>query len=71
MGDFNCDMSNVGLKDFCKLYNLKNLIPTCFKNVANPTCLDLLFRSFENFKRVVGVLWMSVSVVKTHRNQKL
>ena len=32
MDDFNCDMHNVDLQDFCKLYNLKSLIQKCFKN---------------------------------------
>ena len=36
------------------MYNLKNLInmPTCFKNLSNPSCIDLMLtnhpRSFQN-----------------------
>ena len=32
------------MKDFCCLYNLKNLVknPTCFKNSDHPTCIDLI-----------------------------
>ena len=37
MGDFNADMENINLKNFCDLYNFKILIkePTCFKNPVN------------------------------------
>ena len=42
------------MKDFRNIYSFKNLIkePTCFKNPANPKCIDLLLtnrrRSFQN-----------------------
>ena len=44
MADFNADMENINLKNFCDLYNFKNLIkePTCFKNPVNPTCIDFM-----------------------------
>ena len=55
LGDFNAEMPNPSLKEFCYLYSLKNLIknPTCFKNPAdNPKVMDLLLtnrpRSFCN-----------------------
>ena len=34
LGDFNSDMNDTFLSEFCDIYNLKNLIvkPTCFKN---------------------------------------
>ena len=43
-----CDIYN--LKNFikdptcCDIYNLKTLVkdPTCYKNMANPTCIDLI-----------------------------
>ena len=33
LGDFNSDMSESGMINFCDIYNLRNLIkePTCFK----------------------------------------
>ena len=52
-GDFNADMENINLKNFCNLYSFKNLIkePTCFKYPVNPTCIDLMltnpYRSFQ------------------------
>ena len=54
IGDFNADMENVNLRNFCDLYKFKNLIkePTSFKNPVNPTCIDLMLtnthKSFQN-----------------------
>ena len=54
LGDFNSEMTDKNLKDFCNLYLLKNLIkkPTCFKNPENPKTIDLILtnrpRSFCN-----------------------
>ena len=53
-GDFNCEMTEETLANFCSLYNLKCLIkePTCFKNAENPSCIDLILtnrpRCFQN-----------------------
>ena len=54
MGDFNADLSNNFVDSFCGSYSLKNLIkkPTCFKNPAHPTCIDLILtnrqKGFQN-----------------------
>ena len=42
IGDFNEEMTNNYLEEFCASYNLKNLIkqPTCFKNPDNPRLID-------------------------------
>ena len=54
LGDFNAEVENNFLKEFCDLYGMKSLIriPTCYKNPANPTCIDLMLtnsnRSFVN-----------------------
>ena len=54
LGDFNAEVENNFLKEFCDLYGMKSLIriPTCYKNPANPTCIDLMLtnsnRSFQN-----------------------
>ena len=54
LGDFNSEMSEQPMKDFCETYNLQNLIknPTCFKSVANPSCIDVILTNrklcFEN-----------------------
>ena len=43
MGDFNAEVSDKYLKNFCENYNLKSLISTstCYKNPERPTCIDL------------------------------
>ena len=52
--DFNSEMSEFALSEFCQMYNLTNLIkePTCFKNPSNPSLIDLILtnrdRSFQN-----------------------
>ena len=40
--DFNAEMSNPHMSEFCALYNLTNLIkePTCYKNVDKTTSFD-------------------------------
>ena len=44
LGDFNSEITEPAMKDFCETYNLKNLIdePTCFKNPNNPSSIDLM-----------------------------
>ena len=43
IGDFNSEVEEEEMKEFCETYNLVNLIkdPTCFKSVQNPTLLML------------------------------
>ena len=43
MGDFNVDVKEVSLHLFCNQYKLKSLNkdPTCYKNIDNPSCIDL------------------------------
>ena len=54
LGDFNTEVENNFLKEFCDLYGMKSLIrvPTCYKNQTYPTCIDLKLtnsnRSFQN-----------------------
>ena len=56
LGDFNSKMSEDVMLNFCNLFSLKNLIkePTCYKNLDNPSCIDLILtskaKSFQNLK---------------------
>ena len=42
LGDFNAEMTNTYVEEFCSVYNVKNLIkdPSCFKNPEKPTLID-------------------------------
>ena len=44
IGDFNCEYTDCKMIDFCQNYALATLIKeyTCFKNILNPTCIDLM-----------------------------
>ena len=48
VGDFNSEMSESAMENFCGTYLLHNLIkdPTSFKNSDKPSCIDLLLRNF-------------------------
>ena len=50
MGDFNSEVSEEVMSDFCELFNLKNLVkdPTCYKNPENPSCIDLILTNRLN-----------------------
>ena len=58
LGDFNSEISESSMINFCDLYNVKNLIkvPTCFKNPISPTSIDVIltnkFRSFQNSQAI-------------------
>ena len=45
IGDFNSEINERSMHDFCNVYNLESLsnTPTCFKNPENPSCIDLNF----------------------------
>ena len=54
LGDFNSEITEEAMIDFCEMYGLSNLIrePTCYKNPNNPSCIDLILtnkaKSFQN-----------------------
>ena len=54
IGDFNADINDHAMSEFCEMYNLKNLInePTFYKNPDNPSSIDVILtnrkRSFES-----------------------
>ena len=63
MGDFNSEPSENELKDFCNLFCLRNLInePTCFKNLANPKCIDLILTNRPNLFQNSGTIETGIS----------
>ena len=54
LGDYNAQVDNDFVKEFCSTYNLKSLIRqnTCFKSLINPSCIDLVLtncpKSFQH-----------------------
>ena len=61
IGDFNAEMTNNYLEEYCSSYNLKNLIkqPNWIKNLENSTCIDYLltndpWMNINGFKRFSG-----------------
>ena len=50
IGDFNSEISEISIHDFCNVYNLDSLsnTPTCFKSPENPSCIDLLLTNTKN-----------------------
>ena len=75
LGDFNSEMHEASMREFCSLYNLDNLIhePTCFKNPLNPSHIDLILtnkpKSFlKSFTLETGLSdfhKMTVTVLRT------
>ena len=57
-GDFNSEMSEVCFDSFLYQHDLKNLVKekTCFKNVSNPTYIDLsLTNQVFSFQNIINV----------------
>jgi len=74
-GDFNCNESDSEMFDFLHQYSSYNIVkePTCFKNVDNPSCIDLFItnknKSFQKTTTISTGLSdfhkMVVTVLKT------
>ena len=72
MGDYNAEITNATMLEFCESYCLENMVkkPTCFKNLAKPTCIDLIITNkpgtFQNAKTYeTGLSDFHKSVVST------
>ena len=80
IGDFNLEISDTALRNFCNLYKLRDLIRelTCFKNPGKPSCVDLFLtncsRSFQNTQVIeIGFsdfLKMNLTVSKIYLQSK-
>ena len=78
--DFNADVSDKAMLDFCESYNLKSLIkqPICFKKSENPSCIDLFLtirlRSFcSSYVIETGLSnfhMMTISLMKMHYRKR-
>ena len=63
LGDFNIEMEQQQIKDFCDNYSLKSLIrqPTCYKSLSNPTCIDLILTNAPQRFQITYVLETGLS----------
>ena len=74
MGDFNSELTETNMAEFCDTYDLTNLIrePTCYKNPNNPSAIDVILtnrnKSFQHSKTLETGLSdfhkLTVSVMK-------
>ena len=50
MGDFNAEVAETSFSSFCELYEVKSIInqPACYKNLTNPSCIDLFLTNSPN-----------------------
>ena len=56
--DFNAEESEPCLSQFVYEYNAKNIVKenTCFKNVLNPSCIDLFITNSPlNFQNIISI----------------
>ena len=57
LGDYNAQIDNDHVKDFCSTYSLKSLIRqnTCFKSLVNPSGIDLILTNCPRYFQHSGV----------------
>ena len=58
VGDFNSELKELSMSEFCDTYNLRNLVvgPTCFKNPLNPSSIDvMLTNQSKRFQNSINV----------------
>ena len=63
VGDFNSEINDNSMNDFCESYNLRSLIreSTCYKNPENPSCIDLFLTNSPNSFQNSGVVETGLS----------
>ena len=50
IGDFNVEEKETNIKDFLIKFNMVNMVkePTCYKNLIQPSCIDLIITNNNN-----------------------
>ena len=63
VGDFNSEINDECMYDFCESFNLSSLIreSTCYKNPENPSCIDLFLTNSPNSFQNSGVVETGLS----------
>ena len=56
-GDFNEETTQVNTKSFLETFNLSNLVkvPTCYKSLSNPRCIDLILTNKKTKKCLLKI----------------
>ena len=69
-GDFNVEMSNPHISEFCTVYNFTNLIKeaTCYKNGDKPTSIDDILRNHSRWFQNSGIYETGLSDFHTVLN---
>ena len=80
LGDFNAEPLDTYMHEFINMYGLKSLVnePTCYKNVNNPSCIDLILtnrpKSFQTTTAIETGLSdfhkMTITIMKTFFKKK-
>ena len=61
LSDFNAIISDLNMESLCTIKNLKCIVknPTCYKNLDNPTCIDLILTNCpKNFQESSTLNWI-------------
>ena len=60
--DLNSEINEERIDIFCN-YNFKNLVkePTCFKNIGNPSCVDLILTNKSLYFQHTSVIETGLS----------
>ena len=63
LGDFNSEKGENVMTEFCKIYNLENLVnkPTCFKKPINASCIDIILTNRKDSFQKTIVLETGIS----------
>ena len=79
MGDFNVEPNEATMKNFCQIYDCKNIVKdkTCFKNTITPVRIDLIItnkpKSFQESEVIETGLCdfhkMSLTVMEVFYNK--
>ena len=70
MSDFNVEPNYANMKNFCQIYDCKNIVKdkTCFKNSINTTCIDFIITNRPKSK--LSFYKMSLTVMKVFYNKQ-
>ena len=63
LGDFNVEEDEGDMSEFCENYNFTNLVkePTCFKNMNNTSCIDLIITNRKRYFQHTKVIETGIS----------